>query len=187
MTLTITPYPEALVDYLAEYYGSRDFFECHEIMEHHWKEEKGSRYEECWLVLIRIAVFQYHARRGNGEGAFKLLHKAAREIDPDRMNEIGLNGLMLKAQLDSLKRRWVDPSGVAYEELDIPVRNQDLLKLAQERCFLRGWKWGTPLEELDISIIDRHLLRDRTEVIEERERSAKRKAERQGEEKEEGL
>ncbi|RUS45799.1 DUF309 domain-containing protein [Cohnella sp. AR92] len=175
-------YPDALVDYLAEYYGSRDFFECHEIMEQYWKDQKGSPYETSWLVLIRIAVMQYHSRRNNREGAYKLLQKAVQEIDPAKMDELGLDGYKLQAMLESLRERWSDADRVEYEELDLPIRSLALYKLAQERCFSQGWKWGTPVEELGRSIIDRHLLRDRTEVIEERERSARSKKERMEEE-----
>ncbi|WP_168735866.1 DUF309 domain-containing protein [Cohnella fermenti] len=170
-------YPEPLIDYLAEYYGSRDFFECHEIMEHYWKEEKGSPLEGSWLVLIRIAVLQYHARRGNRAGAAKLLRKAVREIDPARMDEIGFDGARLKAELEALERRWNREDDIAYAELELPIRSPSLLRLAQERCAAQGWTWGTPLERLNDGIVNRHLLRDRTEVIEERENAARSKAE----------
>lgn len=31
-------YPEAYIEYLAEFHGSRDYFECHELLEEHWKK-----------------------------------------------------------------------------------------------------------------------------------------------------
>ncbi|WP_123040692.1 DUF309 domain-containing protein [Cohnella candidum] len=179
---SIDHYPESYLAYLAEYYGSRDFFECHEIMEEYWKEQTGSRYEGCWLVFIRIAVACYHARRGNWAGARKMMAKAAAEADPVRMEELGMNGAELKERLRKTASAWNAEQPPSYTDFEFPIADPWLLQLSQQACLEQGWEWGTPLDRLGPDIVNRHLTRDRTHVVEARRLSAERK--RQAKEKE---
>jgi predicted metal-dependent hydrolase len=174
--LSIGPYPEEFIAYLAEFFGSRDYFECHELMEALWKKEKGTGREGCWLVLVRIAVAQYHARRGNGEGAYKLLAKAAAEVDPPRMNGIGLAGERLAAMLRDKVAGWGSPADVRYEDFELPIADPSLLQAARELCAERGWKWGTPIGEVSAEIVHRHLRRDRSDVVAARKAAAESRA-----------
>ncbi|WP_035119992.1 DUF309 domain-containing protein [Cohnella panacarvi] len=173
---SLSSYPDEYIQYLAEYYGSRDYFECHEIMEEHWKEHPGSPQLGCWLVLIRIAVAQYHARRGNRTGALKLMGKAAEETDPIRFGEIGIDGAKLKKLLGDTYRRWSASPVIAYEDLDLPFTDSGLLEQARSRSLALGYPWGIRGSEAGDSVIHRHKLRDRSDVIEAREQSVKRKA-----------
>jgi len=175
------PYPPEWIAYLAEYFGSRDYFECHEQMEALWKKEKGTDRERCWLVLVRIAVAQYHARRGNGAGAYKMMAKAAEEIEPARMDAAGLDGERLADMLRGLVARWQGPAGVRYEDFALPVADPALLQAARERCAEQGWTWGTPAGEAGADIVHRHLRRDRSAVIAARQAAAAEKARRRGE------
>lgn len=176
--VTLFPYPEEFIAYLAEYFGSRDYFECHEWMEALWKKEKGEPRESCWLVLVRIAVAQYHARRGNGAGAYKLLAKASGEIEPIAMDGIGLDGRRLAAMLKERLAAWGGPEGVAYSDLELPIADPELLRLARGECAARGWTWGAPGDEVASELIHRHALRDRREVIAARAAAADERAER---------
>jgi len=173
---TPSSYPDEYIQYLAEYYGSRDYFECHEIMEEYWKEHPDSPQLGCWLVLIRIAVALYHARRGNRLGALKLMGKAAQEADAVSFDELGIDGAKLKELLARTYRRWNDSASIAYEDLDLPIIDVSLLESARNRSVALGYPWGISGSEAGDAIIHRHKLRDRSDVIEERERSAKRKA-----------
>ncbi|CAM3863721.1 DUF309 domain-containing protein [Cohnella lubricantis] len=174
--MTLFPYPEEFIAYLAEYFGSRDYFECHEWMEALWKKEKGKPQENCWLVLVRVAVAQYHARRGNSAGAYKLLAKAAREVDPAAMDGIGLDGRRLAGVLRDRLAAWGGPNGVAYSDLELPITDPELLRLARQAASARGWAWGAPGDQVARELIDRHALRDRAEVIDARAAAAREKA-----------
>lgn len=174
--MTLFPYPEEFIAYLAEYFGSRDYFECHEWMEALWKKEKGGPREGCWLVLVRIAVAQYHARRGNGAGAYKLLAKAAREIDPSAMDGIGLDGRRLAGMLQERLAAWNGPAGVAYSDLELPIADPELLRLARERAEARGWPWQAPGDQVAPELIHRHALRDRRKVVAARAAAAQERA-----------
>lgn len=166
---SLFPIPEPFVHYLAEYHGTRDYFECHEIMEEYWKEKKEAAYEGSWLVLIRIAVMQYHARRGNGSGALKLLAKADSELEPDRMDELGLDGGQLKRMLGQRMARWTDARSVVYDDFNLPIADRDLLDAAVRRCEALGAAWLSPGAAADESVVHRHLARDRTDVVQARE------------------
>lgn len=169
-------YPEEYIRYLAEYYGSRDYFECHEIMEEYWKEQAGSPLSACWLVLIRIPVALYHARRGNRAGALKLLAKAVLETDAAPFREIGIDGAKLKSLLEERLRRWGADTTLVYEDLDLPIEDASLLVAARDKSLSLGYGWGTGGSDVDASIVDRHKLRDRSDVVEARQAAAARKA-----------
>ncbi|MFD0670292.1 DUF309 domain-containing protein [Cohnella sp. GCM10027633] len=172
----LAPYPDEYIQYLAEYYGSRDYFECHEIMEEYWKEHPESPLLGCWLVLIRIAVAQYHARRGNRAGALKLMGKAAQETDATLFDRLGIDGTELKALLERKRAEWEDRESIAYEDLDLPITDDALLEAARQRSASCGYPWGIGGQDAGVSVVDRHKLRDRGDVIAARESSAKRKA-----------
>lgn len=169
-------YPEAYVRYLAEYYGSRDYFECHEIMEEYWKEQRGAAEETCWLVLIRISVALYHARRGNRTGAVKLLRKAASEAEPAQFTPLGIDGGALKRLLTETADRWEHSEQLLYDDLELPLVDEQLIAAAKAQCLLLGYCWGTGGSDVGTDIIHRHLTRDRSEVVSARAASAERKA-----------
>lgn len=52
-------YPKAYIEYLVHFHSDRDYFECHEILEEHWKQDGRNK---GWLVLIQTAVAFYHYR-----------------------------------------------------------------------------------------------------------------------------
>jgi len=168
-------YPQAYIDYLAEYYGSRDYFECHEIMEEYWKEDERSEYRTCWLVLIRIAVCLYHSRRGNWTGALKLMGKAADEAQPELFDRLGIDGKELAEMLKRTAREWSAPDA-NYQDLELPIRDANLLAAAKKRCEELGYSWGHPGREAGEAIVHRHLTRDRSEVVSARAESARLKA-----------
>jgi uncharacterized protein len=173
--MLILDYPEEYIHYLAEYYGSRDYFECHEIMEKYWKEHPNSVYKTCWLVLIRIPVCLYHARRGNWMGAVKLMVKAAEEADSRLFDQLGMDGNKLVVQLKQAASEW-NNSNIAYADIDLPITDVRLLEAAQIRCRELGYTWGIHGLEAGDTVIHRHLTRDRSEVVSARAESAERKA-----------
>jgi predicted metal-dependent hydrolase len=173
--MTKIQYPEQYIQYLAEYNGSRDYFECHEIMEEYWKEHPESEYLSCWLVLIRIPVCLYHARRGNWKGAVKLMGKAVEEADPRLFEELGIDGNTLIIRLKEAVREWKSAEA-DYSDIELPIRDEILLEMAKQRCLELGYAWGIPGLEAGNEVIHRHLTRDRSEVVLAREESAKRKA-----------
>lgn len=56
-------YSESYIDYLIHFQATRDYFECHEIMEEYWLENDR---DKKWLTLIQLAVAVYHERQKTG-------------------------------------------------------------------------------------------------------------------------
>src|SRR5690554_7691695 len=93
-------YPLAYIEFLVEFHGTRDYFECHEILEDYWKEVDRSQH---WPALIQLAVAVYHERQHNKKGSLRLYKKAlnhfrtirvplkALAIDVDRLKVIVKN------------------------------------------------------------------------------------------------
>ncbi|RED60331.1 DUF309 domain-containing protein [Cohnella lupini] len=177
--MIFSPYPDAYIHYLAEYNGSRDYFECHEIMEEYWKEHPDSDFTTCWLVLIRISVCLYHARRGNWKGAAKLMGKAATEADASQFDRLGLDGERLAEQIRAATREWNSPNA-SYADIELPITDALLLEAAKARCSELGYAWGIHGLEAGDEVIHRHKTRDRSDVVLARAESAKRKALRRG-------
>ena len=73
-------YPKAYILYLVHFHGDRDYFECHEILEEHWKEMDPKDRMSHWVGLIQIAVAVYHERRENRQGAIRTLTKATNNL-----------------------------------------------------------------------------------------------------------
>jgi uncharacterized protein len=167
-------YPDAYIDYLVQFHGTRDWFECHEIMEEHWKKDTGGAFSNAWLALIQIAVALYHERRGNRAGAVKMLDSAIAKCEKEQWTALGVDGEALLVELRARSREW-SPTGPvrAFRDLDLPIIDQALLKQCKKKCAKLGVSWGQPSDLEDAGLLHRHTLRDRTGVIEERQKQYK--------------
>jgi predicted metal-dependent hydrolase len=68
-----------LLDRGIHLFNSRQYFECHEVLEEAWTPERGPR--RLFLQsLIHVAVGLYHAECGNPVGACRQLRKALRKL-----------------------------------------------------------------------------------------------------------
>lgn len=198
-------YPLAYIEYLAHFHGSRDYFECHELLEAHWKLEQNHERKVIWHGLIQVAVASYHERRGNFAGAVKMMEQAVNRLSPyeaptgisgtpgptapvaeadgspqfaaARLVQVarfaGLEplalGALLRTRLQQLREGAVGASS-GFIDLELPVADQQLLRQSKELCASWGYEWGKPSLLHHEDLIHRHLRRDRSEVIEERQR-----------------
>lgn len=53
-------------------FNAREFYECHEVIEHEWHAERGE-IRRLYQGILQIGVGFYHARQGNYRGALLLL------------------------------------------------------------------------------------------------------------------
>lgn len=160
-------YPESYVAYLVEFNATRDFFECHELLEEYWKANPGDGLSELWVGLIGIAVGQYHERRGNVGGAVKSYGHAESRLAESRMGALGVDGRDLMGQLAERKR--AAGGGELYGDITIKLSDEGLMKRCLAACSERGLRWGTPSPMDNEQLVHRHKLRDRSEVIAARE------------------
>jgi predicted metal-dependent hydrolase len=162
-------YPEPYIDFLVYFHGQRDYFECHEVLEEYWKDIGETR--SSYLVgLIQIAVSLYHHRRGNFVGAERQMHSAIKNLRRHQviLGTLGLDAIklveLLETRLLEMKKR------MPYTSINLPILDPKLLTLCDKRCTEIGCIYGGPSNLSDLSLINKHKIRDRSSVIQERER-----------------
>ncbi|MFA9556089.1 DUF309 domain-containing protein [Evansella sp. AB-rgal1] len=165
-------YPKAYLDYLIQFHGTRDFFECHEIMEEHWKKDG---YKKHWLALIQLAVAIYHERQKNIKGSLRLYRKVLTHLrtDPSAISNLSIDVEALQNMIKMRIRNLLEEG--PYEPINLPITDDSLIIRCKELCTDNYVSWCT-IEDLDNeSLIFRHKLRDRSDVIQERLASLKLK------------
>ncbi|WP_168122690.1 DUF309 domain-containing protein [Paenibacillus sp. HB172176] len=167
--------PEAYLAFLIEFHGTRDYFECHELLEEYWKTLSVKDKDNIWVGLIQLAVGQYHERRGNARGAIKMYKGALSKLGEQQLASLGLDGQRLNLLLKE-RIRLVEAGESPFADLDLPLNDEALLASLQLKCAGKGLVWGAASEMDNAAIIHRHKLRDRSDVIEERDEALRRKS-----------
>lgn len=161
-------YPNEYILFLVHFHGDRDYFECHEILEEYWKQVDKANKQSIWVAFILLAVSCYHFRRGNYAGALKTIRKSLNifQIQNKEMNKYGLHKNKLLMDLKQLEKNIVHKR--PFHELNLPIYDEQLEKLCKNKALELGfaWKAQTPVDPI---IINRHLTRDRSAVLNERE------------------
>lgn len=168
-------YPKPYIQFLAHFNGDRDYFECHEILEEYWKESTDKRKDSIWVGFILLAVSRYHHRRKNFNGAKRTLEKAIKIFSVHTREPIllGLDSELFFPLLSKLLVQAVKEE--SYQSITLPISDPVLLEACTIECQIKGFTWGQNSNLDDESIIHRHKLRDRADVIEERIKAMKHK------------
>ncbi|MCP1494263.1 putative metal-dependent hydrolase [Peribacillus frigoritolerans] len=163
-------YAEDYLSFLVHFHGTRDYFECHEILEEYWKETAPKERDSHWVGLIQIAVALYHDRRGNKKGAARTLAKALANLHLKKAEllKLGLDPERLFKLLEDTLERML--SQKPYKSINLPISDQRLIEKCQSMCSQEGSIWGADSDMTNTSIVDKHLMRDRSDVISERAR-----------------
>ncbi|PLS16404.1 DUF309 domain-containing protein [Bacillus sp. M6-12] len=161
-------YPQDYLFYLVHFQGSRDYFECHEILEEYWKDMEPGVKDSHWVGLIQLAVSQYHHRRKNFAGALKTIAKSI-SILRTKKDEVLTLGIDYTKLMDALEKSLENiKKQLPYQSINIPVTDS-LAEQCKALCVQEGFTWCTPSNMEDTELVNRHTIRDRTDVIEERE------------------
>ncbi|TDF99533.1 DUF309 domain-containing protein [Paenibacillus piri] len=166
----MSTYPQAYIDYLIYFHADRDFFECHEVMEQYWKEHPGDPLSRAYVGCIQVAVSMYHQRRGNVAGALKMLQSALLLFSDPDLAQLGIQPDEFRARLTERLAQLEGPN-FQYTDLNIPLADPRLIERCTKECEAKGRGWQRPSDLTDTYLIHKHTLRDRSPVIEERERS----------------
>lgn len=166
-----TLYPTAYIKYLFHFHTDRDYFECHELLEEHWKQD-GKK--QVWAALIQIAVALYHHRRGNNPGAKRMMQKAisSLEQEKDAILRLGLDDVQLKSLLKHYVKRIEE--GKPYKSICLPITDEALLQTCLALCAKKGVIWGQKSDVTNEFLLHKHALRDRSDVIAARAAKKKR-------------
>ncbi|WP_137789000.1 DUF309 domain-containing protein [Bacillus sp. E(2018)] len=164
-------YPKPWIEYLVYFHRDQDYFECHEVLEEHWKDEgmKG----DLWPGLIQLAVAQYHHRRGNYNGAKRMILSCKVKLQKEKLKlkELGLEVEPFFKLLDKSiqKIELQEP----FESIALPLTTELFQTcLLEANASEEGWNSET---KMDDTIIHKHSLRDRSSVIDERNRQKQNK------------
>lgn len=164
-------YPNAYIEYLVHFHGNRDYFECHEVLEEHWKEDQPKERKAYWVGLIQIAVGLYHHRRNNWNGAQRMMTNALSILDKEKeaLSVLGLDPekttMLLRKKVKEIQNK------VPYQSIDLPISDKNLLKECIEYCKKHQTPWGSVSDMNDEFLLHKHTRRDRSEVITERKKS----------------
>ncbi|SFS61894.1 DUF309 domain-containing protein [Paenibacillus sp. BC26] len=170
--MQLKQYPAAYESFLYEFHATRDYFECHELLEEYWKAQPGDLLGSIWVGLIQIAVGSYHHRRHNNRGALKILRQAEKRLDAQLLNEVGLNGEQLIAMI--AERIEAIEDSLPFTDMNLPIVDSELHARSVVAAEREGYVWGAP-SRMDEALISRHTLRDRSDVIAARAAAAKEK------------
>lgn len=164
-------YPRPFIDYLVYFHSFRDYFECHEVLEEYWKE--GGQTNKLWVGLIQIAVAMYHHRRNNFQGAKIQITKAIKILDFEKeaLAKLGI------ASNDLLKLLRTHQAAISenqpYTPMKFPIENLHLEAECKKSAQQQGTVWGSEVITVTNQLIDKHKLRDRSSIIDERNKQLK--------------
>ncbi|MFC0014723.1 MULTISPECIES: DUF309 domain-containing protein [Allobacillus] len=157
-------YPKQYLEYLYEFHYTRDYFECHEVLEDFWKNETEMKRNSVWTGLIQLAVGLYHYRRGNIVGAKKLIDSCYEKLWKHQGDLIQL-GLSNQRLIDLISTiQYQIQNNVPYKSVDLPIVNK---KLQDRLCRLAIQKDNQAEYAYQVSderIVHRHLKEFRDDI-----------------------
>lgn len=158
-------YPASYIAYLVHFHATRDYFECHELLEEYWKEHPDDGLADLWVGLIQLAVGQYHERRGNRRGARRMYAESLNRLSIADWSSTGVDSADL---MDQLRNRLAEVQGddeTTYKDMCFFIRDDELMQRCKAESLKLGAVWGagSPMDKDDL--IHRHKLRDRSDVI----------------------
>ncbi|WP_342715627.1 DUF309 domain-containing protein [Bacillus paramycoides] len=171
-------YPTEYIQFLIHFHGDYDYFECHEILEEYWKTKPRGNRDNYLVGLIQIAVSLYHQRRSNWNGAEKMMKSAITILEKNNepLLHLGINQTqllsLLKDRLQSIQKEE------GFTPLFLPLSDTALEKHCMELCQKQNLPWKDVNATSNEFIIHKHTLRDRTEVIAERNEQLQKRKQR---------
>ncbi|QJF25171.1 DUF309 domain-containing protein [Mammaliicoccus vitulinus] len=141
----------------------RHYFECHDILEEHWKDQTRFSKNDAIVSLILFSTACYHYRRGNVKGALKTYKKSLQIAEyNDDFDHLGIERTPYISIINSEMMRIAQ--GEAYRNIQLPLTNACYQALESS---YDDFEFNYNMDVSDY-IKHHHLLRDRTEVIESR-------------------
>jgi len=165
------PYHHSLfVNFIVYFNCNQDYFECHEVLEEYWKSIPNRDKNHPLTTYILLSTGMYHWRRNNLNGAIRTLEKAmvklpVFEVDtPAFTEEIDFHQLLhdLGNAISRLKQQ------LPFESFPILIKSSTLTNLV-----LKAEQSMDLLPFGDDAVIHKHMLRDRSDILREREEKKK--------------
>ena len=157
----------SFVAFLKHFNKTFDYFECHEVLEDYWKEVSPRHKNHALTALILLATSMYHWRRGNLTGAIKTMKTSIKRMEVT-MNSPFFENLNYQKLTNNMQNALeLMTLNQAFQGFSIEITNPSLQSLVNE----------LPIDmDLDLNfLIHKHMLRDRSEILEERDREKKKR------------
>lgn len=111
-------YDRLYVEFYYYFNIARDYFECHEVMEHFWLEEGRN---PIYQGLLQVAVGLYHHQNNNLSGAVKLMSAAINKLDLNQEAKLGIDLRKLKADAELYLQQLLRYDEQPFEQYDLDV------------------------------------------------------------------
>jgi uncharacterized protein len=153
------------IEFCTYFNGNQDYFECHEVLEEYWKEIAPGEKKHPLVGYIQVATGLYHWRRGNFAGAERMLKNALRIFETEEIDFIFLEKIDFKQLLEDVQTSIQRiTSGAPFEGFNVVIVDAVLHTLVQDAIK------SLPDEDTAF-LLNKHTLRDRSDVIMEREKN----------------
>lgn len=154
------------IKYCTYFNGNQDYFECHEVLEEYWKELNGKKNHPL-VGYIQIASSLYHWRRNNIKGAYKLM-KNAMTIMESNSSSIFFEHIDFPMLSFNCQNSFsLIQSQLPFRSFFIHITNDTLRQLVQEEI-------GNLPKMDEHFLLHKHMLRNRTDILQLREQNRKR-------------
>jgi len=153
------------IDFCTYFNGNQDYFECHEVLEEYWKLYAPGEKNHPLVGYVQLATGMYHWRRNNTVGAMKILKKAKKNITLNRSSPffdfIDFDELCKNCET-SLK---AIENGEPFVSFQLKLTDEKLASLVKEKI------QELPSLPKDF-LFHKHMLRDRSDILEARNKVA---------------
>ena len=166
------PYHHPLfLNFIVYFNRNQDYFECHEVLEEYWKSLDDYSKEHPLTAYILLATGLYHWRRDNMDGAHRTLEKAEK-----RMHEFSKFDARYTDGIDY--RQLVHDTAIAVSKVGNgePFSSFQILLTSEslQRSVQRIESAMVLLPKGSDAVIHKHMLRDRSDILAEREKKKRR-------------
>ncbi|WP_054950453.1 DUF309 domain-containing protein [Numidum massiliense] len=119
-------YPRRYIEFLYHFSTTRDFLQCHELLEELWVAE--GRQHLFYQGLLQIATALHHFKKGNLKGARKLFRVGAEKTGqfPDEHLGIDVQQLTKDAKEYYAKITVYEKEPFDFYVFDIVIRDREL-------------------------------------------------------------
>nr|WP_255723317.1 DUF309 domain-containing protein [Sporosarcina sp. ACRSL] len=166
------PYEHPLfLNFIVYFNKNQDYFECHEVLEEYWKSIPNYTKDHPLTAFILLSTGLYHWRRGNMDGAYRTLVKAEK-----RMREIRKLDVRYTVAIDFKKLVHDTEQSVRlvknsepFSPFPIALTSVSLQRSVEELA--------SSMNLLPVgsdAVIHKHMLRDRSDILAEREKKKRR-------------
>ncbi|PID06974.1 hypothetical protein CSV65_03520 [Sporosarcina sp. P31] len=166
----MNPYYHPLfLQFIVYFNDNQDYFECHEVLEEYWKEQENFSKDHPLTGYILMATGLYHWRRGNTAGASRTLTKAItrfREMPVqfgDYLEDVAIDEIIMQLEY-CLTRIESDEDFYSFQ---LPISPELRVKAEKSKPLI------ALLPKDSASVIHKHMQRDRSDILLQREEKKK--------------